>query len=82
MDDAVFLHGVLEGIAGIETRAYAVMESLGAPHPKRILTTGGGAANPVWTEIRARILGIQVTAAATTEAAVGTARLAGGARLP
>ncbi len=82
VDDAVFLHGVLEGIARIEQRAYAVMESLGAPRPAKILTAGGGAANPVWTKIRARILGLPVTAADTTEAAVGTARLAGGARLP
>lgn len=75
-DDADFLHGLLESIARIERDAYAVMARLGAPYPARIVTAGGGAANPVWTAIRSRVLGVPVTAAATPEAAVGAARLA------
>ena len=74
-DDVAFLHGVLESIARIERNAYAVMGRLGAPRPALIVTAGGGAANPAWTAIRARVLGVPVRVAATPEAAVGAARL-------
>ncbi len=75
-DDAAYLHGLLEGIARIERQCYAVLAERGAPCPERIVTTGGGAANQVWTAIRERVLGIPVVTAETPEAAVGTARLA------
>jgi len=75
-DDAVFLHGLLEGIARIEKRAYDLLVQLGAAPPSRILTAGGGAANPVWTAIRARVLSLPVMAADDPDAAVGVARLA------
>jgi len=75
-DDAAFLHGVLESMARIDRDAYAVMARLGAPRPAQVVTAGGGAANPAWTAIRARVLGVPVVAAATPEAAVGVARLA------
>ncbi|MEM1064655.1 MAG: FGGY-family carbohydrate kinase [Pseudomonadota bacterium] len=81
-DDVVFLHGMLEGIARIERRAYDVLAGHGAPRPDRIVTAGGGAGNRVWAAIRARVLGIPVVEAAFTEAAIGAARLAGGHRLP
>jgi D-ribulokinase len=74
--DAEFLHGILEGIARIEARAYDVMIDLGAPPPDRILTAGGGAANPTWTAIRQRVLKRPVSAAQQSEAAIGAARLA------
>jgi D-ribulokinase len=74
-DDAAFLHGLLEGMARIERRAYTVMVERGAPSPDRIVTAGGGAANPVWTAIRARVLGLPVATAEMPEAAVGAARL-------
>lgn len=73
--DAAFLHGLLEGIARIERQAYEAIVARGAPRPDRIVTAGGGAANPVWTAIRARVLGLPVSTAATPEAAVGAARL-------
>ncbi|MEO1789741.1 MAG: FGGY-family carbohydrate kinase [Pseudomonadota bacterium] len=41
-----------------------------------MITAGGGAQNEVWTAMRARVLGVPVVAAPTTEAAVGVARLA------
>jgi len=75
-EDAEFLHGLLESIARIERRAYRVMAERGAPSPDRIVTAGGGAANAVWSAIRARVLGIPVVAASSPEAAVGSARLA------
>ena len=75
--DAVFLQGILESIARIEARAYGTLADLGATPVARVVTVGGGAANRAWTEIRARTLGVPVSAAAVTEAAFGTARLAG-----
>ncbi|MGY6548954.1 MAG: FGGY-family carbohydrate kinase [Roseinatronobacter sp.] len=74
-DPVAFLHGLLEGIARIERRAYALMAEMGAGYPQQVLTAGGGALNPTWTAIRARVLGVPVSAAPTLEAAVGTARL-------
>lgn len=75
-DDALFLHGMLEALARIEARAYQCLEALGAPKLRQVLTVGGGAANPVWTALRARLIGVPVMAAPCTEAAAGTARLA------
>jgi sugar (pentulose or hexulose) kinase len=75
-DDARFLHGLLEGLARIEAEAYRRLAELGAPPVRRILSVGGGAANPVWTALRARIIGVEVTAATHAEAAYGAARLA------
>jgi sugar (pentulose or hexulose) kinase len=75
-DDAHYLHGLLEGLARIEALGYSRLAELGAPPLRRVLTVGGGAVNPVWTALRARILGVPVTQATQTEAAYGTARLA------
>jgi sugar (pentulose or hexulose) kinase len=74
-DDAAFLHGLLEGIARIERQCYRVMQDHGAPLPRQILTAGGGAQNPTWTAIRARVLGVPLARAENSDAAVGTARL-------
>lgn len=74
-DDVTFLQGVLEGMARIERRAYELMVEHGAPRPSRVVTAGGGAANAAWTAIRARVLGVHVVPALTSEAAVGTAKL-------
>ena len=76
VEDAVFLQGLLEGIARIEAQAYERLCALGGPPLKRVLTVGGGAANPAWTGIRRRTLGVDVIAAETNEAAFGAARLA------
>lgn len=81
-DDAVFLQGLLEGIAAIEARAYARLAELGAPAIRRVLTVGGGARNAAWTRIRARRLGMPVAEAAETEAAYGTALLACAGAVP
>lgn len=75
-EDARFLQGLLEGVARIETLAYGRLAELGAPALRRVLTVGGGAQNPAWTRIRARLLGVPVTVAGATEAAYGTALLA------
>ncbi|MHB0986103.1 MAG: FGGY-family carbohydrate kinase [Sulfuricella sp.] len=75
-DDALFLHGLLEGMARIEARGYRLLQELGATPLVSVLTAGGGAKNPTWTTLRARIMGVPVQAARFTEAAYGTALLA------
>jgi len=75
-DDAVFFQGILEGIAAIEAAGYRKLAALGAPWPQRILTSGGGAANSAWTQIRAYTTGVPVMAAAHQQAAYGAALLA------
>jgi hypothetical protein len=74
-DDALFLHGMLEGIARIEAQGYQALAELGGPKPKRIFTSGGGGKNPAWTAIRRRIIGPQIMAAQSSDAAFGAARL-------
>jgi D-ribulokinase len=78
-DDAAFLAGLLEGIARVEAAGYRRLADLGAPYPARVLTAGGGASNPTWAAIRARVLGLgvgEVRAAKNGEAAYGAALLA------
>ncbi|GFR50176.1 hypothetical protein Agub_g12343 [Astrephomene gubernaculifera] len=75
-DDAVFLQGLLEGIAQIESDAYHRLAQLGASPLKEVLTAGGGAANPKWSLIRQRLLGVPLRAAEYGEACYGTALLA------
>ena len=45
--------------------------------PSHVYSAGGGAKNPVWSELRARALGISLSYAAQTDASVGVATLAG-----
>ncbi|MCO5063611.1 MAG: FGGY-family carbohydrate kinase [Rhizobiaceae bacterium] len=75
-DDALFLQGLLEGIAAIEQLGYQRLAELGAPQLSSLRTVGGGAANAVWTAIRHRLLSVPMPDADSTDAAVGTARLA------
>lgn len=72
--DTRFLQAMLEGLARIEAKGYAALAGLGAPSVRRVLTAGGGAANPAWTAIRRRMLGVPVTEAPETDAATGLAR--------
>ena len=75
-DDAVFLHGMLEGIARIEALGYRRLAELGAPALTSIRTVGGGAANTVWQEIRERVLQVPSAPVRSDAAAAGVARLA------
>ena len=74
-DDAAFLHGLLESIARIEAQCYDAIAARGGSAPSALFTAGGGAENPVWTAIRARVLGVAPQKARHSEAAVGIARL-------
>ncbi len=75
-DDVLFLHGLLEGIAHVEALGYRRLRELGGPPVSRVLSVGGGAANPVWTRLRAQALGVPVAAVPGREAAFGAALLA------
>ena len=77
-DDVVFFQAILEGIADVETQAYALLARLGAPALKSIRTVGGGAANEAWTRIRQQRLQVTFRPAQHTQAAYGTALLARG----
>jgi sugar (pentulose or hexulose) kinase len=75
-EDWRFLQGMLEGIAAIEARGYRLLRSLGAPQLSSVRSVGGGAGNPAWSAIRARMLGLPMQPPDAEEAAVGAARLA------
>ncbi len=77
-DDRLFLQALLEGIARIEARGYALLQELGAPALSRIYTSGGGAKNAVWTRMRSRICNVPVTEARNVNPAFGSALLAKG----
>jgi sugar (pentulose or hexulose) kinase len=78
-DDAEFLHGLFEGIAKVEALGYRRLTELGGPPLACVYTVGGGAANEVWSRIRAAILGVPLRTSSSDQAAVGVARLAWGA---
>jgi len=75
-DDAVFLQGLLEGIASVEALGYRRLAEIGAPKLSSLRTVGGGAANRAWTDIRRRKLGVPFLPARSEAAAAGVARLA------
>lgn len=75
-NDVKFFQGLLEGIADIELTGYKLLEHLGAPFPTSVQTSGGGAVNKAWQEIRKNKLGIPVTSSTQTAAAYGAAILA------
>ncbi|MDH4285904.1 MAG: FGGY-family carbohydrate kinase [Gallionella sp.] len=80
--DVEFLHGLLQGLARIETAGYAKLSELGAPSLKRVVTNGGGAKNEVWRKMRERLLGVPVSTAPYSEAAYGSALLCTGDFFP
>lgn len=75
-DDALFFQGLLEGIARIEREGYEQLAQLGAPRPVSVRSSGGGAKNEVWTQIRQQMLGVPMLKAEQQEACYGAARLA------
>ncbi|MGE3295139.1 MAG: FGGY-family carbohydrate kinase [Geminicoccaceae bacterium] len=77
-DEVALFQGLLEGIAEVEQRAYHLLSELGAPPLRSVRTVGGGAANLVWMDIRARLLGVPMLPPANLEAGYGTALLARG----
>lgn len=74
--DRLFLQGLMEGIAKIEKIAYQRLQGLGCGSVNHIISTGGGAKNTVWQQLRQRIIGINIELAQHNEAAYGSALLA------
>ena len=74
-DDITFFQAILEGITAIEKSGYDRLAELGGPRLACLRTVGGGAANPAWTRMRERALGVPFVTARSAEAAVGTAAL-------
>lgn len=74
--DAAFLHGMLQGLSRIEAEGYVRLAELGATPLQSVATAGGGASNPAWLRLRARLLGVPVSVTPHTEAAYGAALLA------
>lgn len=75
-NDVLFFQALLEGITRIEKSGYDKLQELGAPKVNRILTTGGGAKNLAWLEIRKRMLNLPIAVADHQQAAYGAALLA------
>lgn len=75
-EPALFLQGLLEGIAAIEVAGYHRLTALGAPPLQRVFSTGGGAKNRPWREIRQGLLAVPVLTAQYDQAAYGATRLA------
>ncbi|MBN9045595.1 MAG: FGGY-family carbohydrate kinase [Rhizobiales bacterium] len=74
-DDLIFFQAILEGITAIEKSGYDRLAALGGPGVKSVRTVGGGAANPAWTRMRERALGVSFLPSRSGEAAVGAASL-------
>lgn len=75
--DAVrFFQALLEGIADVEARGYALLAELGGPALRSVCTVGGGGANPAWRAIRSAKLNVPLVEPLSGEAAYGTALLA------
>ena len=79
VSDALFLQGLLEGLAAIERAGWQRLRELGAPPIGRVISLGGGARNPQWRLLRQRCLGLPVWNRPNLSAAAGVARLALGA---
>jgi sugar (pentulose or hexulose) kinase len=72
----VFFQALLEGMARIEQRGYALLADLGVPYPVSIRSVGGGALNDAWARIRAQLLGVPRIDPDQHDAAYGAALLA------
>jgi sugar (pentulose or hexulose) kinase len=75
-DDALFLQGMLEAMAGIESEGYAKLTQLSGRTLRSLRAVGGGARNPAWTRLRALRIAAPFLSALSEHAAVGAALLA------
>ena len=60
ISDALFLHGLLEGLAKIELKGWCKLKNLTGYFPQKIITIGGGSKNPQWKSIREKTLKIPI----------------------
>jgi sugar (pentulose or hexulose) kinase len=75
-DDALFLQGMLEAMAGIEAEGYAKLARLSGCNLRSLRAVGGGARNPAWTRLRAARIAAPFLPPLSEHAAVGAALLA------
>jgi xylulokinase len=69
---------VLEGVAFGLKDNLALMKSVGLENVDQVRISGGGTRSPVWRQILADVLGVELVSVETTEgAALGAALLAG-----
>lgn len=76
VSDALYLQALLEGLTELERQGWERLQALGLAAPRRILTVGGGARNPVWRRLREQALGIPVRNHPEACAAAAMGRLA------
>ncbi|MDM7938454.1 MAG: FGGY-family carbohydrate kinase [Cyanobium sp. CZS 48M] len=76
VSDALFLQGLLEGLARIEAQGWVRLAQLGAPPLRRVISLGGGARNPQWRQLRQQAIARPVLNRPGLTAAQGMARLA------
>ena len=68
VSDALFLQGLLEGLANIELKGWKRLQEITGSFPNRIITIGGGAKNPQWRSIRKKIMKIPIISSNKTTA--------------
>lgn len=74
--DDHFLQGLMEGVANIERRGYAVLREMSGTEVASIRAVGGGSRNLPWRAIRSRVLGVPLIEPEDDQPASGTAKLA------
>jgi xylulokinase len=68
---------ILEGVAFGLRDSFELMQSAGLPQIKQVRLTGGGASSPLWRQILADVLGVELVTLSSVEgAAYGAALLA------
>lgn len=75
-DEAEWYAAHLQGIAFVERLAYETLAELGCPPVRVVSSSGGGAKNPIWSHVRAAVLGCELRCVAGCESALGAAMLA------
>ena len=69
---------VLEGVAFGLRDNFRLLKEVGVPTPRQVRLSGGGAKSPLWRQMLADVLGVELVTVQTTEgAAYGAALLAG-----
>ncbi|MDN3296065.1 FGGY family carbohydrate kinase [Streptomyces ficellus] len=74
--DAEEFHALLLGVACVERLCFDYLDHIGAPVDGPLTLTGGGARNSYWSQLRADVLGRDVTLPEHAESATGMAVLA------
>lgn len=75
-DDVTVFSAILHGVAYVERLAFDLLAMTGYDVGGPLYVTGGGARNPVWTQLRADTLQRELSVPAQSEGAAGMAMLA------